>query len=135
MFTHAMMSDEEREVMQGRGRFIIVPDRRYTRGVRGGIILAIPTEETQVLQAFDNSSEDEYEVLRHEVVAVTRPAAAPDEVIENTLPAILVARKKIYGRNYGQWRDPQNYDPYEPFGVGSARLRALETAEMVRDAF
>lgn len=132
MITHEMMSDAEREVMQGLSRFIIVPDHRYTRGVMGGVILSLLKEETAVLQFFDNSSEQEYDVMTHPIEAIHKRAG---EIIKcSQLPAILVARKKLYGKNIGEWRDGQNYDPYEPYGV-SGRLTALETAQAVREIF
>lgn len=126
--THNIMSDAEREVMQGSSRFIAVPDYRYSRGIKGGIIFGLPQEEVSILEFFDNTSPTEYEVKKHEVVALQGLRGD----IESKLPAVLVARKKV-GRNIGQWRDPMKYDPYEPFALGS--IGALAAAEEVREIY
>lgn len=128
MLRYDQMSDAERAVMQGSPRFIAVPDHRYTRGIYGGIIFSLPIEETVILQAFDNSSENEYEVAVHQIIAVQGLHGQ----VETSLPAVLVARKKI-GRNYGEWRHPSKYAPYEPF-EGSVN-RAIETVFEFRESF
>lgn len=127
MLTPELMSYAERVVMQGNPRFIAVPDRRYRRGIGGGIIFGLTREEAAILEAFDNSSDGEYEVKVHEIIAIQGLQGE----YETKLPAILVARRKLWGKNYGEWRHPRSYNPYEPFGVRGLN-QALDTAREFR---
>lgn len=128
MLRSLLMGDAERKVLMGADRLIAVPDERYRKGILGGVMLGIPREETAILRAFDDSSEGEYELKKLEVIALFGRSGE----IQQRIPALFVARKKI-GRNYGERRDPRNYDPYEPF-MGSEGY-ALEVARQFREEF